>query len=352
MKQHFETLDGLRGTAALLVVIYHLQAAVFGAYALIPLRHAYLAVDFFFLLSGYVIGYAYDDRWPALRVRDFFRLRLIRLHPLVLLTTVLGALCFYLDPYAPLIQYASPRHMLATLGFGVLLLPFSSLPHRAGETHSLNAPCWSLLQEYLINIVYALAGSRLGPRALAWVVALAASALVATAWSQGGLQGGWSWDTLWVAPIRSAFPFFAGLLLYRRGLRFRLPEAYWVLSGLLLALFAAPAWPYAGLYEAACVIVVFPLMVAAGAGSPVQAGWLRALCRWAGRLSYPLYLVHYPFIYIFTNWVQATRPTVAQATPVMVALTGFFLVLAWGLLRYYDEPVRAWLAARTRPATT
>ena len=86
MKQHFEVLDGLRGTAALLMVAFHLLGSFFHNYHDNPLRHGYLAVDFFFLLSGFVVGYAYDDRWPALTVRDFLRLRPVRLHPLVVLS--------------------------------------------------------------------------------------------------------------------------------------------------------------------------------------------------------------------------------------------------------------------------
>lgn len=58
-KPHYEILDGLRGVAALLVIFYH----VFECFDWSPAPHGYLAVDFFFVLSGFVIGYAYDDRW-------------------------------------------------------------------------------------------------------------------------------------------------------------------------------------------------------------------------------------------------------------------------------------------------
>ncbi|AMJ64150.1 acyltransferase family protein [Hymenobacter sp. PAMC 26628] len=348
MKRHFEILDGLRGTAALLVVVFHLFEAFNPAYAINPLRHAYLAVDFFFLLSGFVVGYAYDARWPALRVRDFFRLRLVRLHPMVLLAVALGLGCYWLDPYVDH-QSISTRYLVVVGALGALLLPAPPLPNHYGETHSLNGPCWSLFQEYLANIVYALVGPRLGPRALAAAVGVAAMALVAAAVRHGHLQGGWGWDTFWMAPVRVAFPFFAGLLVFRRGWRLRLRWAYPLLSLGLLALFAAPAFQPAAYYEAFCVVVLFPLVVATGAGT-YTAGRLGALCRFSGRLSYPLYLVHYPFIYIFTHWVAATRPTLAQAAPVMAGLLVFFLALAWAALRFYDEPVRAWLSARTRRA--
>ena len=85
MKPHYPILDGLRGTAAILVVIFHLFEAYFPVMANHPMHHGYLAVDFFYLLSGFVVGYAYDDRWGKMSIKEFIKIRLIRLHPLVIL---------------------------------------------------------------------------------------------------------------------------------------------------------------------------------------------------------------------------------------------------------------------------
>lgn len=94
-KPHYVLLDGLRGVAALLVIWYH----VFEGFATSPIdqkfNHGYLAVDFFFILSGFVIGYAYDDRWKTtMTPKEFFKRRLIRLHPMVVMGAVLGAITF------------------------------------------------------------------------------------------------------------------------------------------------------------------------------------------------------------------------------------------------------------------
>jgi peptidoglycan/LPS O-acetylase OafA/YrhL len=350
MKRHFEILDGLRGTASLLVVVYHLLEGIF-SYTDNPLRHAYLAVDFFFLLSGFVVGYAYDERWPGLRVRDFLRGRLIRLHPLVLLAVVLGALGYWFDPYVGSAQLVSGWRMSISVALGSLLLPSPRMPNRFDVTHPLNQPCWSLLQEYLANIAYALAAPRLKRKALIVVVALAALVLMAAALRYKHLQGGWDFHSFWMAPVRVAFPFGAGLLLYRVGLRLRLPSAYPLLSLLLLLLFAAPAFQPASYYEAFCVIGLFPLLVAAGAGA-YTAGRLGPLCRLTGRLSYPLYLIHYPFVVIFNHWVAATHPSRERTLLSMAGLVLFLLVMAWAALRFYDEPVRAWLSARARRKQT
>src|SRR3982750_333356 len=89
-KQHFQVLDGLRGIAALSVVMFHFMEWVYTDYTRNFIAHGFLAVDFFFCLSGFVIGYAYDNRIGKMGVKEFFKSRLIRLHPLVVLGAVLG----------------------------------------------------------------------------------------------------------------------------------------------------------------------------------------------------------------------------------------------------------------------
>lgn len=348
MKRHLAVLDGLRGTASLLVVIFHLQEAYFEKYALNPLRHAHLAVDFFFMLSGYVVGYAYDDRLANFSVRDFLRVRFIRLHPLVLLSALLGVLCYWYAPYAGQLRGVGLGRVVGYAISGALLLPFVSQLRPQGLVFPLNAPCWSLLQEYLANVAYILLAPRLGRRALQAVVALSAVAVVAAALKHGSLQGGYSWDSFWMGPVRVAFPFGMGLLLFRQRISLRVPGAFWVLSGVLLAVFAGPAFQPAALYEAFCVIVVFPLVLAAGAGAGRVAGLTQAACQLGGRLSYPLYLVHYPFVVLFTYWVQVNHPALRQAVLIMGGLVVFFLLLAWVALRFYDEPLRARLGAYLR----
>src|SRR5476649_1507301 len=98
-KQHFEILDGLRGVAALAVVTFHFMEVVYSDYSQNFIGHGFLAVDFFFCLSGFVIGYAYDDRMAALGIWEFARSRLIRLHPLVVSGSVLGLLAYFFDPF-------------------------------------------------------------------------------------------------------------------------------------------------------------------------------------------------------------------------------------------------------------
>src|SRR3954469_5592254 len=111
-KQHFQILDGLRGIAALAVVAFHFMEWVYTDYSQNFIAHAYLAVDFFFCLSGFVIGYAYDDRAGKMSIGEFFKKRLIRLHPLVILGSVLGLLWYLFIPYNAHPEFVSTQQLI------------------------------------------------------------------------------------------------------------------------------------------------------------------------------------------------------------------------------------------------
>lgn len=191
-KPHYAILDGLRGVAALTVIWYH----VFEGFATSPLdqkfNHGYLAVDFFFILSGFVVGYAYDDRWAGrragggMRMRDFLKRRIVRLHPMVVLGSVL---------------------------------------------------------------------------------------------------------------------------------------------------------------EAVCVTCIFPVLVYMGASGRISEGLPMKVCRFLGDISYPVYIIHYPFMYLFYAWTFTGVPF-STAWPWAVAVFAGSIVLAYILLKVYDEPLRRWLGSR------
>ena len=95
-KPRYEILDGLRGVAAVIVLSFHLLEVYSKGQQYTIINHGYLAVDFFFILSGFVVGYAYDDRWGRMSLSDFFKRRLVRLHPMLIFGTLFGGLLFYL----------------------------------------------------------------------------------------------------------------------------------------------------------------------------------------------------------------------------------------------------------------
>lgn len=341
MKPHYPILDGLRGTAAILVVIFHLIEAIYPDVTIHPMHHAFLAVDFFFLLSGFVVGYAYDDRWNKMTVKDFFKTRFVRLHPLVIVSSLIAGACILLDPYTESVQKFS---FLQVTGITLLAMTLLPVPDVRGwnETHSINGPFWSLLQEYIANVIYALIGRKLNRTVLWILVIICAIALTITASWRGNLGTGWGFDTFWIAFVRMMFPFFAGLLLFRTGKLIRIKNAYLWCSIALTVLFCLPTFRFNGLYEAAVIIFAFPMIVAAGAGGNINGKWAK-LCKFSGDISYPIYILHYPFIYIYTSWIYAEKPDTITIWYVAIGLGIFFVLLAYAMLKFYDEPVRKWL---------
>lgn len=359
-KPHFVVLDGLRGVAALMVVLFHL----FEAYAQNApqkqiVNHGYLAVDFFFLLSGFVVAYAYDDRWGRMTTAKFFTRRLIRLQPMVVAGMVIGALALPFQHWSlyPKIPEATLPAILGTLLIGCTLLPLPKSADIRGwdEMHPLDGPAWSLFYEYLANIAYALVLRRLPTVMLALLAALAAAATVhLLVWGpRGDMIGGWALDGkgMRIGFTRVAFPFIAGMLLMRLGWRMRTPQTFAVASLLLVVALALPRFGGAqlwinGAYEAAVVLLVFPLVVAIGAGEQRADGASIRVARFFGDLSYPLYITHYPLIYIYTGWVVDRQVPPATGALVGTGVFALAVAIAWGCLKLYDEPVRRMLAAR------
>lgn len=358
VKYHYEALDGLRGTAALCVLMFHFWEMMVPDIAHNPMGHAFLAVDFFFALSGFVLGHAYDARLAphaapreALSLSGFFKRRLIRLHPMTLAALAISVTVYLLDPFVGDTQRIGEKISLAafagTFALSVLLLPTPNVPNSFGETHSLNGPSWTLFQEYIANVLYGWFGHRLTRRLHVGLCVLSAAALLWTAQHFNDLSHGWGWADFWAAPVRLACPFLAGLLVYRPGFRLSVPQPFVVLSLVLAAIFVAPQMGrYNGVFEAACVIVVFPLVLAAGAGVTRTDGALGALCRFMGELSYPVYVIHYAFVYLFAHWNWNTHPSPTRLALVAAGSQIGIVLLAYALLRWFDRPVRAWLTRK------
>ena len=147
-KPRYEILDGLRGVAAIVVVLFHM----FECYSPGPMEqiinHGYLAVDFFFALSGFVVAYAYDDRWDRMGLWDFFKRRVVRLHPMAVFGTLLCACFFYLGagPSYPLVEGTPWYVLLLTLLWCCTLVPMPpALDIRGwGCNNPINDPTWTL----------------------------------------------------------------------------------------------------------------------------------------------------------------------------------------------------------------
>jgi peptidoglycan/LPS O-acetylase OafA/YrhL len=400
-KPRYEILDGLRGVAAVLVVAYHLFETYFGGGANQPINHGYLAVDFFFVLSGFVIGYAYDDRWKPhpltpspkgegerhyMTTWAFFKRRLIRLHPMVIFGTLFGTVMFYFGSCSefPLIN-DTPWYMVVLVMlwcFTMIPLPSGMDIRGWGETNPLNGPAWSLQWEYLANILYALVIRRFSKLLLGICVTIFAvftiilclnidifGVLAERSYASYTVIGGWSTtpDQLQIGFTRLLYPFFCGLLISRlmnSGRKIfnsqfsilNLKGGFCWCSLFIVILLGMPwlgigtegesRWTN-GLYEAFCILVCFPIIVAIGASSSVKGGKSEAINKFFGDISYPIYITHYPLIYMQMSWAESHKDA-PLGMHIFVAVCIFFLAigLAYAALKLYDLPVREWLKGK------
>lgn len=358
-KPHYNILDGLRGVAALTVVCYHLFEAFATSHIDQRINHGYLAVDFFFLLSGFVMGYAYDDRWNTMSVKDFIRRRLIRLHPMVVMGALIGAAMFYTQGCSvwDVTKISVGMLLLSTL-LNALMIPVTTgfEIRGVGEMYPLNGPSWSLMFEYIGNLLYALFIRRFSTRLLTVLVVLAGCGLTAfSVWGPlGDIGAGFAMTgaDMTGGSLRLLFSFSAGLLLSRVFKPVKVRGAFWIGTVAIVTVAAIPRiggsehlWMN-GVYDAFCAVVLFPLLVYVGASGRTTDRITTRICKFLGDISYPLYMVHYPFIYLYYAWVKNENLTFGESFPGAAALVVVSVALAWLCLKFYDEPVRKWLTKR------
>jgi peptidoglycan/LPS O-acetylase OafA/YrhL len=338
-KKHFAILDGLRGVAALAVVIFHFMEWVFTDFSKNFIGHGYLAVDFFFCLSGFVIAYAYDERIQKIGPLEFFKARLIRLHPLVVLGSVLGLLGFFLDPYSSEANAYGIGAIILLFLSSVMLIPAPMMEERAFNLFGFNAPSWSLFWEYIANIFYALILSKINRVILIVLLIVAAGILSFVAYRAGNLLGGWTGSNFLDGGARVFYSFLAGILIFRYNLIIRNKFGFIILGIFLMLAFVMPVLKWSWLTELLIVLIYFPLIVSLGAGSTLSPR-LKTLCEFSGNISYPLYMTHYWAIWIFGHYFTSVKPSMKDLTFVIIGGVIFLILFAYLVMRFFDVPVR------------
>jgi peptidoglycan/LPS O-acetylase OafA/YrhL len=331
----------MRGVAALMVVLLHIP--MIGGQQIKPAT-AYLAVDLFFLLSGFVIAHAYDSRLEGgLAPKDFLIARLIRLYPIYAIGLGLGLLAVATQW---LTTDTSPSVLRLTLALvtGLLFLPFPA-NGADGDVFTLNFPAWSLFFELAANLVFAVLWPRLSAAWLGAIVVASAACLIAMASIIGTVDGGTLGTNFWMGAPRVAFGFFAGVALYR--LRDRLPHiaapAWAILALVIAALAYAPAEQLKAAYELFVVLVAGPalLTLAIHAGAD---GVVRALAVWTGAISYAVYVIHAPLRdiarIVMRQW--GLQPSLWLG----LAFVAVTLVLASAATTFVEPRLRSRLAMR------
>ena len=351
----------------MLVIWYHVFEgyAFAGGGSIVTANHGYLAVDFFFMLSGFVISYAYDDRWEkTMSLKDFFKRRLIRLHPMVIMGAVIGLLFYYLqggvkwDGTEVPVSLVMLSFLLAILF--VPVIPGASCDIRGnGEMFPLNGPSWSLFFEYIGNILYALFIRRFSNKVLTvWTVLLGLGlgyfALFDVA-GYGFIGVGWTLDTpnFIGGLLRMLFPFSLGMLLARNFKPVKIKGAFWICTIILVALFHVPnitakgAISYNGVFEILTITLIFPILIGLGASGKTTDNLTAGVSKFLGNISFPVYIIHYPLMYLFYSWlIENKHYTFGETWQIALIVMAGSVVIAWLCLKCYDEPVRKWLTKK------
>jgi peptidoglycan/LPS O-acetylase OafA/YrhL len=343
-RRQFRTLDGLRGVAALSVVVLH-TPHFFNQW---HLSHSFLAVDLFFVLSGFVLAAAYEPWLQAgMTALSFLRIRLIRLYPLYLLSTLLGV------PVALMAMKFGGNGLSVdwSVGLFAIGMPLSivMLPTPAGGPdgflYPFNPVLWTIFFEIVVNGLYALLATALRRfESLALLVAVSALVLGGLAILEyDTLEGGSTWSTFALGLSRMMFSFFCGVMIFR----FRWPgkiDSSLAAVALLAALLVLLGTPHSNLSALATILFLFPALVLTA--SSVEPGTtLQRIFGLLGAASYAVYALHKPLYQIVLGFLIIASPVRPQSMAPWIGIVylGLVFVLCTLVDRVYDKPVREFL---------
>jgi peptidoglycan/LPS O-acetylase OafA/YrhL len=275
-------------------------------------------------------------------ITGFFKSRIIRLHPLVISGSVLGLLAFLFDPFGGHPELYSGAKIFLAFVCSVLLIPFPLIADRSFNLFSFNAPSWSLFWEYVANIVYAFVLCRIRRSWLLVLTLISAVAVCFVCYRSGNLLGGWSGPTFWDGSARVSFSFSAGLLIYRSNWIIKNKMGFIGMSLLLFLAFIVPFSKWNWLSEPLIVLFYFPFLITLGAGANLTTG-LKNICRFLGRISYPLYMTHYAVLWMFGNYYLSHKPGKMELSLIIGVGLILLIGIAYLIMIIYDTPVRKYL---------
>ncbi|WP_088688887.1 acyltransferase [Rhizobium sp. R634] len=337
-------LDGIRGLAAICVAVHHTEGFV--GFDAAPA--AYLAVDLFFCLSGFVIGHAYERKLiqeSSLSANDFALKRLIRLYPLYLLGLVLGVFA-YAGMSLSRNQQIDPVLFAASLTASMFFLPaIGGTSLKSPNLFPFNGPSWSLFLEIVINLAYGYAARLLSSGVLVLILIASWIWLAAQTLSHGSadlipLDG-----ALLSGFPRVLFSFTIGILMYRYRQRLSPTSGFGkaiALATIFIAtaflIFQTPA-AFIGIKDLLVISVLFPVAVLVLYASNFD-GILRQPLLIAGEASYALYAIHVPLIGLMLGAWKAAGMGQPPAWAIFTIVLPLIVLLAIVVTRLYDEPVR------------
>lgn len=338
--ERYRLLDELRGVAAVAVLVFHIGTRGGGP---LILPNGFLAVDFFFMLSGFVIAEAYEARLAGgMALGAFATRRIVRMAPVAVLGALAGGAYLVARAFAAPVRSDPLLEVIGANLLNLLILPKLWHGRATGwEMFPANGPLWSLFFEIAVNLVWAAMLAGRSTRVLCGLVVASAGGLVALGLHFGTLDIGWEASSLAGGAARVSFGFGFGLLLHRarhQVPRMGRPSAITALAALVY--FLALPLPVLG-WQLFIVLVCMPAVllvaVAAGQEQVLPGGTL------LGRLSYPLYGTHVPLLALAAGVLKYAGGG-AGGNWAALLLAPLLLAAAWAVLVLFDEPARAWLA--------
>lgn len=345
----FVALDGLRGIAAILVVMTHFHNLLPAPdYA----HSGYLAVDFFFLLSGFVIAGAYDGRLAAgMGVMQFIKVRVLRLYPLYLLALLIPVTKGVYGLITHQTQMPA-LELLDNTGFALLMLPSPvTMDQPFAAITPLNLPAWSLVLEMFANVIFAATfGYLRRPRQLEMLVCLSGAALAGAVIANHSAFMGFVWDTASLGLPRVLFSFFLGVLIQRRRIAMPPIGPVWMAAvvALLTGLLMFEPAQHRVVFDLAMLLVVFPAMLVVSAAIRLD-GVTRRVSLLLGDVSYAIYVLHFPLLTMFALIIKRWQPDFHFTDVSILLFLIALMLLSLAADRLYDRPLRAYLSRRLLP---
>jgi peptidoglycan/LPS O-acetylase OafA/YrhL len=352
----FVLLDGLRGIAAIFIIQRHAEDLLGDA-----LPSSYLGVDLFFALSGFVLAHAYGSALAdgGISPMQFMKARLLRLYPLYAVALALGT-AYYVHMYfagLPVMadERVVPEELVLAFLTGLLFLP-SPITISFNAALFLVHPAWSLFNELVANLAYALRGARAKLRQIGVVLAVSAVLLVVAAIQFDRLHAGFRWHEMYAGMARVFFSFFAGVVIYRYRRKVPLVRPLQALAclGILIAVLAFPTpRDLRPVFDLLVVFIVWPALLY-WASAVVPDARTAAISAFLGTASYAVYVLHTPLLdWAHAIWPGITQPGIAPFAGVL--LVSLVVLISWYLTIKFDQPLQRNLKRRVlhrKPVTS